>query len=331
MWASNAYITGIRPGIGRAHSIKREPDAEAWGPEFLNEVRGTPWKPHPGRYVHKILTGIDDEVDEQEEDEREVVIDIHEEIPGVDIDTAPLSNSRVFSITMDDAAKCGATDKRRGCKSTKRNWKRPFAHLDRCRSRIMEMVLEADDEDGRAAAATKKAMQKADAEEVHMDEVLNAELSPSTNDAKNQKRHGKGHIKTREEIQRERRSQALMEKRMAKDLHELAWNQCHESMTRNDLISVRLERSSQGSAKDSTVPQKELNKEMLMSPRQNDVSEICSPPRVVKFAKEFDLAEGWSLDLATCDSEGREWGFYKEVMREKARELVRKGQPTLVT
>lgn len=59
---------------------------------------------------HKIPTNIDDEIEEGEEDEQEVVIDIHVEVPGVDIYPTPLLTSRAFSVMKDDIAKYGATD-----------------------------------------------------------------------------------------------------------------------------------------------------------------------------------------------------------------------------
>lgn len=117
---------------------------------------------------------------------------------------------------------------------------------------------------------------------------------------------------------------------MAREMRQLAWNQCNESMRHNDMISIRLERAFQGNMRDCALLQEEFNKETVASLRRNDVSEGCSLPRVVKFAEKFCFVEGWSLDFTTRDSEGKELDFSKAVMREKAKELVRRDQPTMV-
>lgn len=42
-------------------------------------------------------------------------------------------------------------------------------------------------------------------------------------------------------------------------------------------------------------------KEVMHTFAVNDVSEVYSPPRAVRFANESNLKPGWSLDLTTCD------------------------------
>ena len=54
------------------------------------------------------------------------------------------------------------------------------------------------------------------------------------------------------------------------------------------------------------------------------VTEIYSPPRVVKMAKKMGLVPGLSLDLTTIDEDdGQPWDFSKKEKRDKARDLVR--------
>ena len=48
----------------------------------------------------------------------------------------------------------------------------------------------------------------------------------------------------------------------------------------------------------------------------------------MRFAKEFNLVGGWSLDLTTVDEHGKLWDFSGPGMRKKALELVRKDEPT---
>ena len=42
---------------------------------------------------------------------------------------------------------------------------------------------------------------------------------------------------------------------------------------------------------------------------QLDVVEVYSPPRVAAMARRMGMRQGWSLDLTTCDKDGRAWGF----------------------
>lgn len=91
-----------------------------------------------------------------------------------------------------------------------------------------------------------------------------------------------------------------------------------------------LEEPFQRKARDNTALQKDLNDKMTLSLMINDMSEIHSPPRVVRFTKEFNLVGGWSLDLTVVDDEGEVWDFSKPEMLDKALELVWRDPPSLV-
>ena len=82
--------------------------------------------------------------------------------------------------------------------------------------------------------------------------------------------------------------------------------------------------------RDCTLLQFELNSEMVMSLRHDGVSEIYSPLRVVNFADEPNFVAGWSHDLFTRDDEGKGWDFPKPYMRQTAKKLVERDQPTVV-
>ena len=66
---------------------------------------------------------------------------------------------------------------------------------------------------------------------------------------------------------------------------------------------------------------------MGMLLNQMDVAEIYSPPRVAAMAKRMGLRQGWSLDMTTCDRDGREWDFNSMEMRNRAVRTVLKGKP----
>ena len=75
--------------------------------------------------------------------------------------------------------------------------------------------------------------------------------------------------------------------------------------------------------------EKQLNDQMkeLMA---IDIAEVFSPKRVNEFASEYELAEGWSLDLTTCDEKGRPWNFSDPKMRNKAARRVIRDEPTII-
>ena len=49
-----------------------------------------------------------------------------------------------------------------------------------------------------------------------------------------------------------------------------------------------------------------------------EVAEVYSRPRVVEMARRMGLRAGWSLDLTTCDEDGKSWDFNQLEMRNKA-------------
>eukprot|EP00973_Karenia_brevis_P073639 10231375-Karenia_brevis.AAC.1 len=73
-----------------------------------------------------------------------------------------------------------------------------------------------------------------------------------------------------------------------------------------------------------------LNSAICGPVKHPDVSEIYSPARVVQFAKEHNLKPGWSLDLTTCDIDGRPWDFSQEEMRRRAIRRVKEDKPMFV-
>ena len=64
--------------------------------------------------------------------------------------------------------------------------------------------------------------------------------------------------------------------------------------------------------------------------RKPVVAEVFSPPRVTHFGMQRGLIAGVALDLTTTDADGNPWDFNKEVMRQKAMELIDELQPELI-
>ena len=61
-----------------------------------------------------------------------------------------------------------------------------------------------------------------------------------------------------------------------------------------------------------------------------EICEIYSPPRIVPVGKGKGFREGWSLDLSTCDREGRPWDFGEAACRNRAKQLVNDTKPLLL-
>ena len=76
-----------------------------------------------------------------------------------------------------------------------------------------------------------------------------------------------------------------------------------------------MEESSISRPTNSTPFQDHFHEAMVEEFNAIDVAEICSPPRVVQYAKEFGLTSGWSLDLQIADEDGRPWDSTKKEMR----------------
>ena len=130
--------------------------------------------------------------------------------------------------------KYGATPKCRGCQAIGRAWKRPYAHSEECRSRIIEKIVENGDPDGRVAIATKKAISTDDAayneDQDEFGDVMEAELRLLIKESTKQARRGRGHLKSKDQIMRGRRTCALLGRNRFKDIHEVVWGQHYHAI-----------------------------------------------------------------------------------------------------
>ena len=61
-----------------------------------------------------------------------------------------------------------------------------------------------------------------------------------------------------------------------------------------------------------------------------DVAEVYSPPRIAEMAGRMGLRPGWSLDLTTCDEQGRQWDFNCPAMRNVAVRKLLQDKPRLL-
>ena len=93
--------------------------------------------------------------------------------------------SRASSATREDIVKHGMSEAYRGCKGTEGAWKRPVAHADSCRQRLMDEIVKDGDVDGRVANATQEVMESSG--------VAGDELKCSLLEGREQQRRGIGH------------------------------------------------------------------------------------------------------------------------------------------
>ena len=68
--------------------------------------------------------------------------------------------------------------------------------------------------------------------------------------------------------------------------------------------------------------------EMLIN--EIGVAEVYSPARITSIARRMGLQAGWSLDITTCDSDGRAWGFNDAEMRNRAARKILSDEPLLL-
>ena len=69
---------------------------------------------------------------------------------------------------------------------------------------------------------------------------------------------------------------------------------------------------------------------MKMFLNNMDVAEVYSPPRVAAMARKMGLRAGWSLDLTTCDTDGKAWGFNSKEMRNRAARKLLRDKPMVL-
>lgn len=81
---------------------------------------------------------------------------------------------------------------------------------------------------------------------------------------------------------------------------------------------------------DETIPIEEVNVKGRTCNIDNDISEVYSPPRIVKRAKMHGLRSGFSMDLTTNNLDGEPWDFNCPEMRRKAIEEFNKHQPEML-
>ena len=76
--------------------------------------------------------------------------------------------------------------------------------------------------------------------------------------------------------------------------------------------------------------EEQLNKAHICAVQRNLVTEVYSPPRVVRFVDKHGLKPGHSTDIKCCDEQGRPWDLNEHQQRNKLIQLVVQTKPILV-
>lgn len=150
---------------------------------------GTPPSFVPSKGGFEIPVSIED--DNEDEDGEKHIVNDHEDLDE-DVEVAEFfgAKSRAFSVFREDVGKYGRSDACRGCKAIGRGWKRPVAHSDSCRQRVMGKTFEEGGVEGRTANATRRALEH--------QYSMESELGPLLVDETKATRRGRGNIKSRE-------------------------------------------------------------------------------------------------------------------------------------
>ena len=105
---------------------------------------------------------------------------------------------------------------------------------------------------------------------------------------------------------------------LKKHLEVIIEEQRHEQITHVKKAILAIETQQHHDQRDRKM--NAVMMELLLNPM--DVAEVYSPPRVATMVRGMGLRQGWSLDLTTCDRDGRSWDFNTNEMRNRAARKV---------
>lgn len=146
------HIIGTKEGTIKCRAIAQLTPDRKYDAEFLDKIRGTPWKPSPKHNTWKLRTNLDGDEDHEEvaDDEFKVCVDFNE-----DVDEAmkiikeskrilEKKNPTVhgFHITQADIIRYGTTSRCNGCRFAMGKVSYQQAHSPECRKRILRLMRE---------------------------------------------------------------------------------------------------------------------------------------------------------------------------------------------
>ena len=134
---SNELIVGNKEGVRKIRSWAKKPEGDRWAKEKLDEMKGVPWEPIPGRGIREIKA--------------------HVTLPESSTDGGILEEPstrevipRRVKIGKEDIARFGMTIGCPGCIAANRG--KVANHSEKCRNRMEKRIKEKDpDRYGRAA------------------------------------------------------------------------------------------------------------------------------------------------------------------------------------
>ena len=336
MWLRGIYLgvdahaeetlIGTPEGVITAHSVRRLPKDMRWDKEQVLAVVGTPEEPTPGKVSSQPPISIRVDVESN--------VPPSEPVPRYE----PEATLRAAPVYKKDYERFGYTEGCGGCRGMQSGFDRSTHHSKSCRQR-MERLLKED-------AVGRRRLEKADARHTGVvvremeiiaegtdDSAMQTEPNSSSGskrrleddpteptDKRNKAAVVEPATRAAQTTQGEKRPLGEEVQSPMSDVQEPPTIPAGISMELNSLVMQRVSGLTQG----------EISSIIGKAMRGIDISEIYSPQRVVEVAKAMGLVGGLSMDITTCDTDGRRWDFSETEMRNRAIRHLIKDKPLLL-
>ncbi len=340
---SSEYIVGSSEGCTKVRDAKRlGSEEERWRSGMITKIRGTPWKPDPGR-------------DGTDPPSRLFVPSESDQRTGVPTSADPIK--RGFRGSRSEYEARGFLPGCRGCEAIMRKEERARTHNQECRDWMSDFMRSNPDLEERVERAEKRKPGSTtlhrESEKDRMDKMRRklARKGPAT------KRTEEGHCESEQDKKKLRFNPVLQPKESAEEQQQAEKMQIadpssgssagvgqkrkREDEEEMEIDEIRLWRImgydddtrkwiTQGVGAGEKVKDKlrtQINSIKAYGKWQNEIqahiNEAYSPPRVTTMAERLGMVPGFALDLTTKDEKGEPWDFSKPEKRYKAMQWVK--------
>ena len=310
-WASGIFL-GIRDesteafigtsgGVIKVRTMRRKGSREErWNIVQINEMKGTPWQPQPGRNSYNIETKIVGRATSARGESSEIPTGVER-----------LRRKNRFHIKGADIDKYCMSEDCEGCRRYFTG-EEPRGHTEPCRDRIAQELMKEGDprilvEVDRIVAQAELAREMIEPEEPQIMEEgmedVEAEEDEEMADDEGEDYRGVFHLGQIMKMATETRQRDRLDK-----LNQVAGKKRHT--WEDDL--------------------KKMNEILGEEENEGIVIDSYSAPRISAIAGMWKLLPGWSLDLTANDpDDGEPWNFNLQEKRDKAESII-KGKKALL-
>ena len=154
--SSMEYIVGTPYGVIKTpYPPRRRPKKDQYNIDEINRVKGSPWEPCPGKNGHLVPTGLGENDGEENEDKDNIdggepsednvrtEIIMEDDSIGIERPFVP----RSFYVRAWHIERFKHTEQCPGCSALLNGTQGTRTHTQRCRERIIKLILESDDTD----------------------------------------------------------------------------------------------------------------------------------------------------------------------------------------